>query len=159
MASDRSEHQKPFTIGEQIQALNRLFPDARWTVGRNELTGDGLFSPTPLSDVYRLIFYYKRIGTSRCNVKVILKGDNLRRIEAKDFPHNYGIDAERREVELCLNRWWEFNSRKLLAETVVPWAIEWLYYYEGWLVTGKWLGGGEHPGKSKGKAHSDERQA
>ena len=30
----------------------------------------------------------------------------------------------------------------LLAKTTVPWASRWLYYYELWLVTGKWLGGG-----------------
>lgn len=33
----------------------------------------------------------------------------------------------------------------LLADTVVPWITEWLYFYESWLATGEWLGGGvEH---------------
>ena len=30
----------------------------------------------------------------------------------------------------------------LIADTIVHWAIEWLYYYENWAYTGKWLGGG-----------------
>ena len=29
-----------------------------------------------------------------------------------------------------------------IANTIVHWAIEWLYYYENWVYTGKWLGGG-----------------
>jgi hypothetical protein len=32
----------------------------------------------------------------------------------------------------------------LLAYTVVPWISEWLLYYELWLFTGEWTGGG-HP--------------
>ena len=28
------------------------------------------------------------------------------------------------------------------ADTVIPWTIEWLVCYEGWLATGKWIGGG-----------------
>ena len=33
----------------------------------------------------------------------------------------------------------------LLADTIVPWAAEWLMHYELWLVTGEWTGGGDHP--------------
>ena len=32
-----------------------------------------------------------------------------------------------------------------LATTIVPWCSEWLFYYELWLATGEWLGGGVHP--------------
>ena len=41
-------------------------------------------------------------------------------------------------------RYSEFNSSKLIANTIIPWTVEWLYYYELWLATGEWLGGGEH---------------
>ena len=34
-----------------------------------------------------------------------------------------------------------------LSETIIPWAIEWLKYYELWRITGKWLGGGIEHGK------------
>ena len=33
---------------------------------------------------------------------------------------------------------------KLISNTIIPWTIEWLYFYELWLATGEWLGGGEH---------------
>lgn len=36
-----------------------------------------------------------------------------------------------------------FDSRRhSAADTVIPWTIEWLACYEGWLATGKWVGGG-----------------
>ena len=38
----------------------------------------------------------------------------------------------------------EWTPFKLLAETTVPWAIDWLACYEGWRATGKWAGGGRH---------------
>jgi len=33
-----------------------------------------------------------------------------------------------------------------LADTILPWASLWFFYYEIWLATGEWVGGGEHPG-------------
>ena len=48
-------------------------------------------------------------------------------------------------VRICLYRYSEFNVYKLLADTIIPWTVEWLYFYELWLATGEWLGGGEHP--------------
>jgi hypothetical protein len=48
---------------------------------------------------------------------------------------------------LCLflgNREWHVSIP--IADTLVPWASEWLLFYELWLATGgPWLGEGEHP--------------
>jgi hypothetical protein len=39
----------------------------------------------------------------------------------------------------------EWTPRMPIAKTIVPWISDWLFYYESWLVTGEWLGGGiEH---------------
>ena len=38
-----------------------------------------------------------------------------------------------------------FLGGQKFAETIVPWACLWLYYYEVWHATGEWLGGGLHP--------------
>jgi hypothetical protein len=35
---------------------------------------------------------------------------------------------------------WRWGKNCLIAETIVPWAAVWLYYYELWLDTGEWLG-------------------
>jgi hypothetical protein len=40
----------------------------------------------------------------------------------------------------------EWKSNMPLANTVLPWTTEWLYYYEIWLVPGEWTGGGDWPG-------------
>ena len=45
----------------------------------------------------------------------------------------------------------EWYPDKPVAATILPWASLWLYYYEIWLATGEWLGGGVHPVDSKDK--------
>ena len=77
---------------------------------------------------------------------VWVAGDELEKLDDPDFPHKYVVDAEKKKVWICLYRYSEFNSSKLLSNTIIPWTIEWLYFYELWLATGEWLGGGEHPG-------------
>ena len=37
----------------------------------------------------------------------------------------------------------------MLTESYIPWAIEWTEFYELWLLTGTWYGGGVHPGGDK----------
>ena len=37
------------------------------------------------------------------------------------------------------------NPRMLIANTTLPWTAEWLFFYELWLVTGEWDGGGHWP--------------
>lgn len=148
--SDRSQFDKPYSPGEQVNALHRRFPDATWRIVRNKVLGEGLFQPTPLSASYRLLFEYECQGRHKYSLKVTLSGENVRGLDRAGFPHHYDIDKARNRVELCLYRGGcQFNNRKLLAETIVPWAIEWLFYYEGWLATGVWHGGGEHPRKRK----------
>lgn len=36
----------------------------------------------------------------------------------------------------------EWLGGMAIAKTIIPWVIEWLVCYEGWLVTGRWNGGG-----------------
>lgn len=65
--------------------------------------------------------------------------------------HTYGIKYHRvfrkELLKLCLTRpsKYEWNRRIPLAESFIPWAAEWTEFYELWLLTGVWYGGGEHP--------------
>ncbi|MDC8012798.1 hypothetical protein [Tahibacter soli] len=43
----------------------------------------------------------------------------------------------------------EWDSSLAIADTIVPWVIDWLVSYEGWHATGKWTGGGRHPALSE----------
>lgn len=36
-----------------------------------------------------------------------------------------------------------WTPKKLIANTIVPWACLWLYFYEIWITTGTWYGEGE----------------
>jgi hypothetical protein len=61
------------------------------------------------------------------------------------LPHVYPPADDPR---LCLfdPRADEWNWSMPIADTIVPWACDWLACYEFWLVTGSWRGGGRHAG-------------
>lgn len=43
---------------------------------------------------------------------------------------------------LCLHEDHEWTSEMPIVRTILPWASEWLVFYEFWKVTGSWLGDG-----------------
>ena len=66
---------------------------------------------------------------------------------ADPIPHHYPNSCRPELPILCLydplaNQW---NQSRAIATTIVPWTIDWLACYEGWLATGEWSGGGRHP--------------
>jgi hypothetical protein len=46
--------------------------------------------------------------------------------------------------DLCLHTQEQWSADKFVAEFIAPWIPLWFVYYEAWLVTGIWEGGGEH---------------
>ena len=63
------------------------------------------------------------------------------------IPHVYSNLENPKRPLLCLydpemNEW---HAGCVVASTIVPWTIDWLACYEGWLATGRWAGGGRHP--------------
>lgn len=50
----------------------------------------------------------------------------------------------------------EWNAGMAISGTIVPWISDWLYFYETWSLTGKWLGGGRHPGDPLPKKAAQE---
>lgn len=48
------------------------------------------------------------------------------------------------DSSLCLYypKYGEWRPSLSVADTIIPWASLWLYYYEVWLAVGEWLGGG-----------------
>lgn len=62
------------------------------------------------------------------------------------LPHVYYVGDGLDDVILCMfdpdaDEW---SPMMHLAETTVPWTIDWLASYEGWRTTGTWTGGGRH---------------
>ena len=71
--------------------------------------------------------------------------------------HTFGLKyhgAYKKELpHLCLTHYDsdKWNSSIMLTESYIPWAIEWTEFYELWLLTGIWYGGGIHPGEETKK--------
>ena len=128
---------------QQKTALLSNYKDSKCDIDvkKQQLIWSGQIKPTALSREYKVILFYK-VGKSP---KVWVVGENLEKLDAEDFPHKFYIDFKNKMVRICLYRYSEFNSTKVLANTIIPWTVEWLYFYELWLATGEWLGGGEHP--------------
>jgi hypothetical protein len=59
------------------------------------------------------------------------------------LPHVY----QQKPTWLCLYlpRAREWSGWMRIDQTVVPWAALWLFYFEEWLDSDDWKGGGEHP--------------
>lgn len=108
------------------------------------LTRDGVawsfdLQPTPFSASYRIIIEYWHAFALPPRVwprspKIKLRG--------KDSPPHYNFDGT-----LCLfcpdgPHGGEWTHDKAIAHTIVPWTSKWLFFYEAWLMTGEWLGGG-----------------
>lgn len=131
------------TLIQQKVALCSAYNDGHCSIDKrkNQLLWSGRIKPTALSKEYTVVLVY-HTGDSP---KVWVIGDELEKLDDPSFPHKFEVDTEKKMVRICLYRYSEFDSSKLLANTIIPWAIEWLYYYELWLATGEWLGGGEHP--------------
>lgn len=62
------------------------------------------------------------------------------------LPHVYYVGDGPLDVVLCMfdPETDEWSPEMPLAETTVPWTVDWLASYEGWRATGKWTGGGRH---------------
>ena len=72
------------------------------------------------------------------------------------LPHVYQQDPPR----LCLYRprTYEWQPWMRIDSTIVPWAILWLFYFEEWLVSDDWKGGGEHPDAPEVETRSSKRR-
>lgn len=72
-------------------------------------------------------------------------------LEIHTFGKTYHGAYKRRLPELCLtySKYKEWNETVLLTDSYIPWAIEWTEFYELWLLTGKWYGGGIHLGEEE----------
>jgi hypothetical protein len=95
--------------------------------------------PTPLSREYILRIVY-RLGMSP--QVFVLNPDIAALAGNRELPHVY-----RNPLRLCLylpgSGEWAAHLR--IDQTFVSWASVWLFYFEEWLASGEWKGGGVHP--------------
>lgn len=97
--------------------------------------------PSLLSRSYTVRLMY-RVGEKP---QILVRSPNLVELaHPRRLPHVY----QQNPPLLCLYRSkkGEWTSRMRLDQTIVPWTALWLFYFEEWLDTNEWKGGGEHPG-------------
>lgn len=130
-------------LGAQLLHLRAMrLPGALGQLRAGLLTFEYTAQPTPISREYSLRLTYGRghrpeVWVLAPNIPVLAAGHGR-------VPHLY---EHTHPVRLCLYlpRAREWGSEMSLAQTIVPWSIDWLFYFEIWLATGEWNGGGEHP--------------
>ena len=80
----------------------------------------------------------------------VLSPELIRMPENPDgpLPHVYGPLSD---PTLCLfdPATDEWDGSMLVSRTTIPWSIDWFTFYEFWLMTGVWSGGGRHPSSSQ----------
>ena len=143
MANKGFQKQHRYRLIDQKIALLQSYPEAACSIHHGILTWEGAVQPTALSRLYQVTVTYK-IGL---RPQVSVTSDELPGLDRPDFPHRFSIDRKNKTVKICLHLGHEFNASQLIAECIVPWAVEWLYFYELWLATGEWCGGGKHLGR------------
>lgn len=143
---------KAHRLIDQLVAIRLKYPESDVHIKKGVLHWSGYLRPTPISREYHVLVSYKM----KQRPVVTLLGDNILGLERNDFPHHFSKDPNQKCANLCLHLAHEFDSTILIADTIIPWAIEWLYYYEIWLTTGTWCGGGKHPELKGKRTFTDE---
>ena len=144
---------KTITVYKQKTALKAAYPEGVCFISQGKkLVWYGKLRPSAASCEYVVVVTW----TPDCPPMVWVIGDNLEKLDDPNFPHAYYIDQEQKMVQICLYRYQEFNQYTFLDSTIIPWAKEWLFYYEMWLTTGEWLGGGEHPDESERRSGNED---
>lgn len=138
----RFDRRRPLTAAQQYLHLNRNPICA----GKGELRAGCLIwryetTPFSLSREYGVRIEFQQGHTP----KVFVETPDLHALAGeRRLPHVY----EQSPIRLCLYlpRTFEWQSWMRIDETMVPWATLWLFYFEEWLSSNEWKGGGEHPG-------------
>lgn len=115
------------------------------SVRRQSLLWEFEARPTILSRLYRVRIQYRYGGKPDVYV---LEPDLVTLSNGRRLPHVY----QQHPTRLCLflpgvGEWLPYMP---IDRTIVPWCYLWLFYFEDWLGTGEWRGGGVHPRENHG---------
>src|SRR5579883_259928 len=146
---------RALSVDAQDEGICRLFPAFRQTCAL-DFVGAWRGPLRPLARTYEIgVVYYPRrrfgggfLDNFRIRVEVLAPVIGLDpRGTGERPPHIYRDLGPTHGWSLCLYdpRTSQWEPDRLIAETIIPWASEWLFYFEGWLIDGHWAGGGEHP--------------
>lgn len=140
------------SVGEQGRRIRAVFPDFKLTLEASWMGGGWEGPLTPIMRRYRIrVTYFRRrffdtwtLANDYASVQVVDPVIGLDPRKTGEWPpHIYFNRAAPQYPRLCLydprERLW--IPEEYIAETIVPWASDWLFFFEGWLATGEWEGG------------------
>ncbi len=136
MARNSYVRQKPLTLAQQCYFLRATFPQFVAETTRTELRGVGTLRPSAVSDTYTIKVTYNIPLRPRVHV---LSPQLQLAPGCKRLPHVFEGN------ELCLYLAGDWRPEMRISDFIVPWITLWLRFYEVWVVTGSWEGGGTHP--------------
>lgn len=136
---------KPKNVAIQLLNLKSKYDCLDCKLGMGNLIWKQRVRPSELSRAYDITVKYNGITP-----EVYLYNQGIMTKKDKYIPHCYRRHYNNKDdeyVKVCLYypKYQEWSRDMFLADTIIPWTIDWLYFYELWRITGKWLGGGiEH---------------
>ena len=127
ISPDAGRNTRQFVLQKLL--IEKHFPCFKCTLTHRTLKCEGLIRPSEGCPKYRLSISYKQGGTP--SVRVLEP-----EIKPSSAIHVYP------DGHLCLYYPAESPWRPAMNihETIIPWAAEWLVFYELFLVCGTWLG-------------------
>lgn len=142
------------SVDEQDAAIRRLFPDFRLTAAADWIgVWEGPVRPASKTYIIRIVYFRRRffdgwhLSNHYVTVHVVdpLIGELM--LDGDDLPHIYWNDRAPLWPALCL---WDpdemyWDPETTIATTIIPWASEWLLFFEYWQISGEFLGPGRHP--------------
>jgi hypothetical protein len=129
---------QPCTMAQQIGSMSTGHPQLRTKLKRNKVIWGGPWCPSALSENYTIRVTYE----FRQRPRIAILNPTLRlAFGCEKLPHTYPDG----QYDICVHLPEEWNSRLLIVNTIMPWISQWLRFYEYWVQTGSWEGGGEHP--------------
>lgn len=147
---------KPTLAERAVELRSFSWPGALLEIrGGRELRYRFKVSPSAFGRMYECMLIMK--PDSRAPVVLVLRPDLMVLANGRKLPHVYPHAG--RGTSLCL---WrpkrrEWQSQMRIVDSFIAWTSEWLWYFEDWLATHEWRGGGEHPSPTP-KRWSDRRK-
>ena len=127
-------------LAQQLFSLRRFYSEGKGTIRHPVLMWENQLAPTPLSRTYSTAVKYQLGLPPRTYV---LNPSLIELASGRRVPHLYSQVEQR--LCLYLPNAGEWNSSKFISETIIPWTLLWLFYFEEWLLSDEWKGGGIHP--------------
>lgn len=136
MATPPRNARRPLAPAAQRGALLARLPDSHGVLRAGRLVWRGKLHPAEFCAEYEVLIDHQE----RESPLVYVAAPRLRLHDDEPLPHVYSWNT------LCLyldRRQWDASLP--IADTLVPWTSEWLYFYELWAAGGGWQGEGPHP--------------